>query len=88
MTNILNKSTIIKMQSHIDKAYKFLDAHLPYEYTKDVQNELKKQSVEVPGTVIRNVRNRKNERIEIINALLLVAKRHKKQKEELVKNLK
>ncbi len=76
------------MQTHIDKAYKFLDEHLPYEYVKEVKTELSKKGIDTSGTVIRNVRTGKSKRLDVLNALLIVAKQYKNEKEELVKILK
>lgn len=84
MTNVENKSTPKKKHSHIAKAYDFLEAHLPYEYANDVVRELKKKNVEVTSDVVRNVRAaRTTNRIDVLNALLLVAKKNKKLLEKI-----
>ena len=88
MTNIVNKMPEKKMQTHIQKAYSFLDDHLPYEYTNEVIATFKKQNIEASSSVIRNVRNGiTTTRSDVLNALLLVAKKHKKLKEKIESNL-
>lgn len=77
-----------KMQTHINKAYSFLDDHLPYEYAPLVVAELKKKRVKTTAAVVRNVRVAKTTtNLTVLNALLLVAKRNKKLKEEFQNTL-
>ncbi len=78
------------MQSHIDKAYEFLDQFLPYEYVVEVELILQKKKIKVSGGTIRNIRTKRvpNPRIDVLNALLLVAKKNQKQLLELESNLK
>lgn len=84
MTNIVKNPSEKKVHSHISKAYDFLDAHLPYEYANEVVKNLKKKNVKVTSAVVRNVRAaRTTGRIDILNALLLVAKKNKKQLEKI-----
>lgn len=72
------------MQSHIEKAYNFLDAHLPFNYREETYKILKSAKIDVTLDVIRNVRTKKTtSNIVVLNALLKVAKKHKKQNEKL-----
>jgi predicted O-methyltransferase YrrM len=72
------------MQTHIEKAYRFLDNHLPSYYTEAVQEILKKGKIIVSDDVIRNVRLKKSSKnIAVLNALLTVAKRHQKSNQIL-----
>ena len=72
------------MQSHIEKAYKFLDQHLPFNYREETHKVLESAKIDASLDVIRNVRTRKTKsNIAVLNALLKVAKKHKKQNEEL-----
>jgi len=88
MTNIVNKRPQKKMQTHIQKAYSFLDAHLPYEYTNEVLSTLKRQNIMTSSSVVRNVRTGiTTTRADVLNALLIVAKKHKKLKEKIESNL-
>ena len=77
-----------KMQTHIDKAYQFLDLYLPYEYANEVVQILAKKKIHVSTAVVRNVRTEitKN-RLDVLNALLLFAKKNQKNLEELKTNL-
>ncbi len=88
MTNILNKKPVKKVQSHIQKAYALLDEHLPYEYANEVVRELAKMKVKVSAGTVRNVRSGKTSRLDVLNALLIVAKKNKTLKEKLKSNLK
>lgn len=72
------------MHSHIDKAYTFLDDHLPATYSAATHNILKENGAEVSISIITNVRNRINERVDVLNALLQVAQKNKAQVEELI----
>lgn len=72
------------MQTHIDKAYSYLDEHLPYEYASLVVKELKKNKINTTAAIVRNVRVAKTTtNLTVLNALLIVAKKHKKEKELL-----
>lgn len=72
------------MQPHINKAYQFLDEHLPYNYTEETIKELKKSKIEVSSEVVRNVRTGKTKsNIAVLNALLKVAKKHKNAAKKL-----
>ncbi len=73
------------MQTHIKAAYDFLENNLPYEYVKQTQRVLKEADIEVSPAVIRHVKNnRRGNNMNVLNALLQVAKNHKKQ----IKSLK
>lgn len=68
------------MQPHIKKAYRFLEIYLPSNYTEETQAVLKKSNITVSSAVIRNVKNnRRTNNLNVLNALLQVAKNHKKQ---------
>jgi len=88
MTNILKQNPQKKVQTHIRKAYEFLDEHLPYEYAAQVVEELKKKGILVSSSVVRNVRTAKTTtNRDVLNALLLVAKKNKKLLDEIQINL-
>jgi len=87
MTNILNKKKQKDVQPHIKKAYALLDEHLPYEYANEVVNELAKMKVKVSAGTVRNVRLGKTSRLDVLNALLIFAKKNKKLKEKFESNL-
>jgi len=65
------------MQPHIQKAYQFLDAHLPTNYVYETNVILKKANFVVSSDIIRNVRNKRTYNVDILNALLKVAKKQK-----------
>ncbi|WP_341221895.1 hypothetical protein [Polaribacter atrinae] len=72
------------MQAHIAKAYHFLDTHLPFSYREETQKVLKAAKIDASLDVIRNVRTGKTtSNVAVLNALLKVAKKHKKQNEKL-----
>jgi hypothetical protein len=72
------------MQAHIVKAYKFLDQHLPFNYRGETQKVLKAAKITASLDVIRNVRvGKTTSNVAVLNALLKVAKKHKKQNEML-----
>lgn len=76
------------MQPHIQKAYTFLEEHLPNNYVALTQAELKKSKIKETDQVIRNVRTQiTTSNIDVINALLKVAKAHQKKQRELSKEL-
>ena len=76
------------MQTHNKKIYKFLDEHLPYEYALAVVKKLAQKKITVSLDVVRNVRNSKTvSNLQVLNALLLVAKENKKLKESLSEEL-
>lgn len=70
------------MHSHT-KAYKFLDDHLPHRYVTLTQKVLKQANITVTDNVIRNVRSEKPGSVDVLNALLVVAKKNKKAKEKV-----
>lgn len=85
MTNVDKKNTSEKMRSHISEkeayikeSFKVIDDWLPTGYVALVQ---KKVNV-APGT-IRNVRSARKGNLNVIRALLKVAKENKKFIEEL-----
>ena len=81
---------IVKTQelSSTDKAYDFINKHLPDSYVLDVVKILKKKKITRSKQVIRNVRNQiTTSDLIVLNALLLLAKKEKKAKETLEKNL-
>ncbi|MGJ8760351.1 MAG: hypothetical protein ACSHXA_07375 [Polaribacter sp.] len=72
------------MQPHIKKAYQFLDQHLPFNYREETAKVLKAAKIDASLDVIRNVRTGKTtSNVVVLNALLKVAKKHKKQNEKL-----
>lgn len=84
MANIIENNNIKNMQTHIDKAYQFLEDNLPTTYSIAVQKNLQYQKITVSTSVIKNVRNRVSVRIDVLNALLELARKNKAQVEELI----
>lgn len=84
MAKINENNNTKNMHSHIDKAYEFLDKNLPTLYSTAVQKNLRYQGIEVSHSIIKNVRNRTSIRIDVLNALLDLARKEKKQVEELI----
>lgn len=73
------------MQPHIQKAYDFINEYLPADYTLETQKLLQKHQINVSKSVIRNVRIQKTtSNIDVINALLKVARKHKKKLEATI----
>lgn len=70
------------MHSHT-KAYKFLEEHLPHRYVTLTQKVLRQANITVTDNVIRNVRSEKPGSVDVLNALLVVAKKNKKAKEKV-----
>jgi hypothetical protein len=70
------------MQTHIENAFVIIDAYLPKRYVNLVLEKLKEDS-SINKESIRNVRNKKSNRIEIIKAMVEVAKDNKKLLENL-----
>ncbi len=83
MANITKVKQDSDVQLHIELAFKIIDADLPQFYVDLVQEILPNAT----SSVIRNVRNRTNAKLEsklpIINALVEVAKKNKLAKEKL-----
>lgn len=70
------------MHSHT-KAFSFIEKHLPIQYVSETQEVLKASKIEVTDFVIRNVKAQKSNNLDVLNALLVVAKNHKKAKDDL-----
>lgn len=80
-----NLSKSKNMQPHIEKAYNFIEKHLPFNYAEETQKILKKAEIKVSINTIRNVRQKKTtSNITVLNALLKVAKKHQKANEKLL----
>lgn len=88
MTKIKEKTKQDDMHLHINKAFKFIDAHLPSYYVSKVLEKLPSETTITSG-IIRNVRNRTNpnleNRLDIINLLVEVARDNQKEKNKLRK---
>lgn len=81
MANITNNNKLNDVRLHIDKAFVIIDEYLPSPY---VERVIKKFAKDPPSkSIIRNVRSRLNDRIEVINALVEVALENKAAIEEL-----
>ena len=66
------------MQLHIDTAYDIIKAHLPTIYVALVLEKLKTKNItNVSSSMIRNVKNKTNLRLDILLALVEVAQEHK-----------
>lgn len=90
MTKIKEIKETMKKQSYINEAYDYLNLYLPHRYSKDTQKNLTKDGIDVSISTITNVRNRTNgnERLDILNALLMIAERNKTYLEGVVKIVK
>jgi hypothetical protein len=78
-----NKQT--NVQTHIESAYVIINAHLPTIYASSVQEKLKKKGIpNVSSSMIRNVKNKTNLRLDILLALVEVAQ----ENEQTIKDLK
>ena len=78
MTVLLINTTSEDMEIHIEKAYKIIDNHLPFNYTSLVMAKLPKE-LGVTSGMIRNVKKRATKtRIDILNAMVEVALDNKK----------
>ena len=86
MTNIKENNKRKDMHLHINKAYDIINENLPTYYVSKVLEKLPKNTSITSG-VIRNVRNRTNKnlenRIDVINLLVEVAKDNMKEKQKL-----
>lgn len=89
MTNIKQKTKQPNMHLHIEKAFVIIDKHLPSPYVEKVLSKM--ASPKPAKGYIRNVRARINDchlnRIDIVNALLDVAKENQFEKEKLIQAL-
>jgi hypothetical protein len=81
MANIVINSNERDMQLHIDKARIIIDNYLPSIYVEEVLKKLPKGRP-YSKKVIRNVRANLNNNIEILTALVEVAKENKSKLEK------
>jgi hypothetical protein len=88
MTNIKEKTTDSNLKDHIEKAFEIINEFLPSPYVDKVFALLPEPKPK--KSYIRNVRHRvtpaHDNRIDIINALLQVAKDNKATIEKLIQN--
>lgn len=88
MTNIKEKITVSDVKIHIEKAFEIINEFLPSPYVDKVLALLPEPKPK--KSYIRNVRYRitasHDNRIDIINALLQVAKDNKAAIEKLIEN--
>jgi hypothetical protein len=78
MSNISKNKISNEVHLHTDKAYSIIDLYLPPAYVSLVQNKLaKKGSTSASSSIIRNVRNKYNTRLDILLALVEVALENK-----------
>ena len=88
MTNIKQNASNSKVKLHIEKAFEIINEFLPSPYVDKVWALLPEPKPK--KSYIRNVRHRvtaaHDNRIDIINALLEVAKENKAEIEKLIKN--
>lgn len=73
------------MELHIEKAYKIIDKHLPFNYTNAVLAKFP-QDAGITSGMIRNVKKRATKRIDILNAMVEVALENKTLQEDFIKN--
>jgi hypothetical protein len=83
MTNIIINNKQKDMQLHIDKARLIITEFLPTEYVEKVLAKLPKDSNISKGT-IRNVKNNLSNRLDVLNAMVEVAKENKALQEKLI----
>ena len=83
MTNIIINNKQKDMQLHIDKARSIITEFLPTEYVEKVLAKLPKDSNISKGT-IRNVKNNLSNRLDVLNAMVEVAKENKALQEKLI----
>ena len=92
-TMLQQKKQTKNMHLHIENVYGFLDEHLPYSYVDEVISIMKKKrGVKLPSkSTIRKVRSRTSpsheKRLDILNALVDLAKRNKSDKEKLTEKI-
>ena len=91
MTNIIQKDKQKDVHLHIDKAYEIIEKGMPSDYAVKVKSLIGNSSI--PESTIRNIKNRTSQwptkRLNILNALVVVAKEFQKEVdalEDLVKN--
>lgn len=82
MTNITTNINNNDVQTHIDKAHELIDKYLPTAYVDEVLKKLP-EGHNITKGMIRNVRAKLNNRLEILNALVEVAKENQAQIEKL-----
>jgi hypothetical protein len=79
------------MHSHTlekDKIYNYINDHLPRSYVSKTQKILKAKAIDISDNVIRNVKaNNNTNNLDVLNALLKVAKAEKARKDELAETL-
>jgi hypothetical protein len=83
MTNIIINNKQKDMQLYIDKARVIISEFLPTEYVEKVLAKLPKNSNISKGT-IRNVKNNLSNRLDVLNAMVEVAKENKALQEKLI----
>ncbi|MBZ4033618.1 hypothetical protein K6T82_02500 [Flavobacterium sp. 17A] len=78
MSKLINNSNFKEDNSHNQKAYEFINKHLPSTYVDlTISCILKKGHMAPPKALIRNVRNRTIFRNDILLALVEVAHENK-----------
>lgn len=82
MTNIITNNNKTDVQIHIDRAYELIDQYLPTAYVDEVLKKLP-EGHSVTKSMIRNVRANLNNRLDVLNALVEVAKENQAQIEKL-----
>lgn len=84
MTNIITNNNKDDVQMHIDKAYDLIDTYLPTAYVEEVLKKLP-EGHSITKSMIRNVRAKLNNRLDVLNALVEVAKENQAQIDKLKK---
>ena len=87
MTNVRNNTKPDDVQSHIDKAYEYLDKFLPARYATPVVEILKQKNIDVTKDIVRNVRTRNHTRLDVLEGLVEFAKSQGEQKLDSIKEL-
>lgn len=68
---------------HIVKARKFIEEHLPNYYVRLVLEKLHKDG-NVTNHMVRNVKKNRSDRLDILEAMVEVAKENKKQTQKFI----
>ena len=87
MANVRITTKSADVQSHIDKAYEYLDKFLPAQYAAQVVEILKQKGVDVTKDIVRNVRLQNPVRLDVLEGLVEFAKREGEQKLDSIKEL-
>lgn len=86
MPKIMENKSPKNVQSHIVKARKLIEEHLPSVYVGLVLEKLHKDG-NVTKHMVHNVKKNCSDRLDILEAMVEVAQENKKAKQQLLKKL-